>query len=90
MVVLMLIVVSAGAVAALLSIKNIVYNYQITLSQGDNAAAAFTYGNWPALDNANFYEQVLKNLISQKTTFINADLSTMRLEYYKNLRHFQN
>ena len=41
------------------------------------------YGGWIAA-NENFYNQTLDGFIGQGTTFINADLSTMQLQYYKN------
>lgn len=83
-VILAFLAVLSLAAAAIVHWKGIIYNYEITLASGDaNTSTAFVYGSWPALDDANFYEQTLQNLIDQKTTFIEANLSTMTLRFYK-------
>lgn len=43
----------------------------------------FGYGSWPALANADFFRQVKKQFIAERATFIEADLSAMRLRVYK-------
>lgn len=43
----------------------------------------FVYGSWPALQNAEFFEKTKKDFISQKTSFIEADLSAMIIRFYK-------
>ncbi len=83
-VILTLLVVGAFTAAAIVYWKGTIYNYEITLAAGGaNASTTFVYGSWPALDDANFYAQTLQSLIDQKTTFIEADLSTMKLRFYK-------
>ena len=61
-----------------------VYNYSFNLPASDGSSTPYTYGSWPALDNKNFYDKVLDDLIAQKTTFISVDLSAMQLRYYEN------
>ena len=62
-----------------------VYDYTITLPlPAGTIGKDFSYGSWPALDNVDFYNQVHNSLITQKVTFIEANLSTMQLTYYVN------
>ena len=73
------------AVAATWEVRAIVYNYQFTLPAVNGAdAQTFTYGSWPALNNNDFYTQVFNKMIAEKATFIEANLSTMQLQYYVN------
>ncbi len=85
---LVLVLAAAACIAAFIFIKGVVYNNQITLASADGTAASgtqpFTYGSWPALDDADFYTKTLDGLIAQKTTFIEANLSTMTLRLYEN------
>lgn len=81
--ILSLLTVSGGAVVVFIQFRTIVYNYQFTLPVNAQAETTYTYGGWPALSNSDFYNQTLNKLIVQKTTFINADLSAMKLQFYK-------
>ncbi|HVO28483.1 MAG TPA: L,D-transpeptidase family protein [Candidatus Paceibacterota bacterium] len=81
---LFILVVAAMGAAAVFLAKDIVYNYQLNLPAAPAGGTSFQYGSWPALDNVDFYNQVRGSLIAQKATFIEANLSTMRLQYYKN------
>lgn len=81
--ILSLIIVATGAAVAFLGFREIVYNYSLNLPTNDGVVS-YSYGSWPALNNENFYEKVLNDLIAQKVTFINANLSTMQLQYYEN------
>jgi D-alanyl-D-alanine carboxypeptidase len=85
---LVLILVTAACIAAFMFIKGIVYNDSITLSSDGAVSASgtqpFVYGSWPALDDADFYTKTLNDLIAQKTTFVEANLSTMTLRLYEN------
>jgi len=60
-----------------------VYDYSFKVSSLNNSSTQYIYGAWPALQNKNFYDEVLNNFISQKLTFITVDLSSMDLKYYK-------
>ena len=73
--------IATGVMAAFFDLHQVVKSESFSLPAADGAAP-FVYGSWPALNDQNFYEKVLGNLIDQKATFINADLSAMRLTYY--------
>jgi hypothetical protein len=60
-----------------------VYNYSFKVSSLNNSSTQYIYGAWPVLQNKIFYDEVLYNFISQKSTFITVDLSSMDLKYYK-------
>jgi D-alanyl-D-alanine carboxypeptidase len=55
-------------------------NILITSQPDENAA--FTFGSWPALQNAEFFQSVKKEFIAQKASFIEADLTEMAIRYY--------
>jgi hypothetical protein len=80
--------VAGACIAAFILTKGIVYNDPITLSSDGAVVASgtqpFVYGSWPALDDADFYTKTLNGLIAQKTTFIEANLSDMKLRFYQN------
>jgi D-alanyl-D-alanine carboxypeptidase len=78
--------VITGAIVAFLEFRQIIYNYSFDLPNlpAGGGFTPYTYGNWPALNNENFYDKVLNDLIAQKATFISANLSTMQLRYYEN------
>jgi D-alanyl-D-alanine carboxypeptidase len=82
--VLVLGLVIAIAIGAFFGFRQIVYNDSFALPAADGQSTSYVYGSWPALDNRDFYDKVLNELIEQKSTFINADLSTMQLQYYIN------
>jgi D-alanyl-D-alanine carboxypeptidase len=78
-------VVAGGIIVWLfIFVRETIYEYHINLPSNPPPETTFQYGIWPALQNADFYKQVLADLINQKTTFIYANLSTMRLQFYKN------
>ena len=74
---------SGGVVAAFIQFRNVVYDYQLTLPENTQQETTYNYGSWPALNNADFYNRTLNKLISQKATFINANLSSMEIQFYK-------
>jgi D-alanyl-D-alanine carboxypeptidase len=84
LVVILLLIVSISAIIIIVTFKDTIYNYQISLpaNNQNNHVESFTYGSWPALENADFYNSVENSMIAQKTTFISVNLSTMRLQYY--------
>ena len=82
--VLILGLVTACAVALFWEFHQTIYNNSFTLSAADGSSTPYVYGSWPALDNQDFYDKVLAQMIAQKTTFISANLSTMQLQYYVN------
>ncbi len=78
-----LVIVAGILTGAFVVYREVIYDYQINLPGGSPEGVLFQYGSWPALENANFYEQVLASLTSQKATFIYVNLSTMRLQFFK-------
>ncbi len=83
-VVVTLVIVAGILFGAFAFYREIVYNYEISLPAGTPGGIVFHYGSWPALSNANFYEQVLGTLVDEKATFIYVNLSTMQLQFYEN------
>ncbi|MCL5733637.1 MAG: L,D-transpeptidase family protein [Patescibacteria group bacterium] len=81
---LIIVVFSISFAAIFFNFRKTVYNYQFSLPSTSAQVTSYAYGSWPALDNANFYNQVLENFINKKITFININLSTMQLQLYNN------
>lgn len=83
--VIVLFCVIALAAVAIVYWKGITYDGHISLLSGDAPGASqnFVYGSWPALGDETFYEKTLNDLIAQRSTFIEANLSTMKLRFYK-------
>jgi len=57
---------------------------KIVLNNGDGLETNFVYGSWPALENANFFNNTKQNFIDKKISFVEADLSSMTIRYYEN------
>ena len=58
-------------------------SYNFYLPNQSGAPIELQYGSWPALANQDFFRQVRDKLKSEKTTFIEADLSAMKLTLYE-------
>jgi len=56
---------------------------ELLVQHSENGKTAFVYGSWPALENAQFFESVKQDFITQNASFIEADLSRMALRIYK-------
>ncbi len=76
-------VILLGAGVAFAKFRQVIYSNSFNLSSGDGSIP-YTYGSWPALADDNFYRKVLGEMVAQKATFINADLTSMKLHYYVN------
>jgi hypothetical protein len=60
-------------------------NYIITLPSNPPAPQLeFSYGVQPALSNPDFFGQVKQKFIDSKANFLIADLTTMKIDVYKN------
>jgi len=57
--------------------------YEIVLPDGNGKLSSFNYGSWPALEDTAFFERVRQELIDEKVSFIESDLSAMTLKVYK-------
>lgn len=71
------------AVGTFFYTKEITKETQLLIPNGKNEKITFTSGSWPALQNAQFFESVKQNLISQNASFIEANLSSMILRFYQ-------
>ncbi len=58
------------------------YNYQFFLPSGPGGEK-LAFGSWPALADRNFFDQVKDRFTAEKSDFIEADLTAMRLRVYK-------
>ena len=60
--------------------------YSISIQQGEAASSTpdLSYGALPALADPEYYSSVRQSLVEQKVSFIDADLSGMKLLVYKN------
>lgn len=56
----------------------------VVIQSSDGNKIDFVYGSWPALQNAEFFKKTKESFISQKVSFIEADLSAMIIRFYKN------
>jgi len=54
----------------------------LILTGREAALQPLVLGSWPALQNAQFFEEVKNRLIQEETTFIEGDLSNMVLRVY--------
>lgn len=59
------------------------YNYSFNLPIGERQEAEFTYGPEPLFANPDFFNKAKGEFIANKTNFVEADLSAMRLRVYK-------
>ncbi|GIW68473.1 MAG: hypothetical protein KatS3mg099_421 [Candidatus Parcubacteria bacterium] len=55
----------------------------IVIEGADGMRAPFTYGSWPALANAEFFSQVKEKFLASGRTFIEANLSEMKVRLYQ-------
>lgn len=56
--------------------------YSISLGVASSSAPALSYGALPALSDPQYYQETKRSLITQKVSFIDADLSAMKLILY--------
>lgn len=62
--------------------RQVIYSYEITLQDGDGAGEKLQFGSWPELGNVDFFNTVRDKLVHDHTSFIEANLSTMKLTVY--------
>ena len=55
---------------------------QVILNNATDQRIEFSYGSWPALQNADFFQQVKDDFIAKSVSFIEADLTGMKIKYY--------
>lgn len=81
--VLVLAVFVGGLIFWLKSFWEPIQNYRLVLPENNGSEQEFTFGSWPALSNADFFEQVKNRFIAGKADFIEVNLSTMLLGVYE-------
>jgi D-alanyl-D-alanine carboxypeptidase len=57
-------------------------SYEIILPTNDETDLSFQFGSWPALENADFFQRVKKQFVESNASFIEGDLSDMKLRIY--------
>lgn len=83
------IILIIGALAAAVAMiggryREIIYDYNVYIPAGDKQPPEFkTYGSWPELENSDFFAKVKRQFIDSKATFIEADLSQMKVRFYQ-------
>jgi len=75
------ILVTGGLALFFSSIYSVV-TYQVFISEGPDVMQSLQYGSWPALSNADFFMKTRQEFINQKASFLEADLTTMKLRVY--------
>jgi len=64
--------------------RPIVLNYSLVIPDAEKkTAASLSYGEQPALSSPDFFKKVKDELLNQKTSFIEANLSQMKLFVYQ-------
>jgi len=63
--------------------ESAVYDYTVKLEAPDGHTAELQRGIWPELANANFFDAVRAQFISERAHFVEADLTTMTLRVYR-------
>ncbi len=66
-----------------LSTETIVYDYQVALETPEGKTSDLEYGIWPELSNIDFFTKVRDEFLKEKASFIEANLTMMKLSVYK-------
>lgn len=74
--------IGAAAFFFVLQVRTQVYNYDLELPTGEVLAAPLQYGTTPALSDPDYFASVQQSFVQNKTNFIEADLSQMKLRVY--------
>lgn len=82
--ILIILIVTGIAGGAFYYFRENIYNYNLFTSIGENKYSTLEYGSKPALSNPDFFKITLSDFVSQNLSFIEADLSTMKLRVYQN------
>jgi hypothetical protein len=73
-----------GVAGGVLSARDTVYDYALTVDQGGGTSVALQYGMWPELSNSNFFTTVRDGFIAEKASFVEANLTAMTIVVYQN------
>lgn len=82
---LIILLISATSAGLFFVFRNKTYQYQLYLQDDQNANKIFNleYGSLPQMSDESFFARVKNQLISDKASFIEANLSEMQLSFYE-------
>ncbi len=82
---LIILLISAAGAGLFFVFRNKTYQYQLYLQDDQNANKIFNleYGSLPQMSDESFFARVKNQLVSDKASFIEANLSEMRLSFYE-------
>lgn len=83
-VVVLMVALTSGVIFMVSELRQKAVAEQIMISSPNKEAEKLEYGSMPALADKNFFETVKNKMISEESTFIEANLSDMALRYYEN------
>jgi len=63
--------------------REVIYEHDVLLDNKGGDVLKFEYGSWPVLSNADFFNSVKGEFISNESDFIEANLSDMKLRIYE-------
>jgi len=75
-------VVLVFTVVTALKFRPNIYSYEVFISEKGSVFEKLQFGSWPALQNADFFNIIKNSFLKEKSSFIEADLSAMRLTLY--------
>ena len=75
--------IGAAMLAPFIYLKEAVQITEVVIPSGGTERVEFIHGSWPALERAQFFEVTKQRYVSEKTGFIEADLSAMRVRVYR-------
>ncbi len=83
---IILLLLSCGILFYVLYAPNNIEMYRLPSGERprDNDRSELNFGSWPELGNARFFETIHKEFINNRATFIEANLSSMKLTLYQN------
>jgi len=79
--VIVLILISAGAFIFFRFFNEKILNYSIFINS-ENTIENFTYGIWPKMSQPDFFNEIKEKFLASKASFIEANLDTMELGVY--------
>jgi len=81
---LVILMVSALSVGLFFVFRNKIYQYQLYLVDSEKPSSIFNleYGSLPKMSEESFFLRIKNQLISDKASFIEANLSEMELKFF--------
>lgn len=75
--------VATGAVGGTLFARDTIYDYTLTVPNGQGEPVLLQYGTWPELSNIDFFRTVRDEFIADQANFVEANLTAMTLTVYR-------